>query len=221
MRLINALRRRGIRDVARKQWWRILDLWWDRLHNTTTSGFVDVADLKPERGDLAQAVHYEATKIGLVRHLLRQVPRSKRQHLVDFGSGEGRVLLVARQLGFARITGVEFSRSLVNRSRENIRQVRFISDASAIKVVCDDAVHFQIQSDHNVFFFYNPFGPDILNLVLDNIEASLEESPRQAWLIYVIPIHVDCVTLRTRFMLIAETLLSGFETATFRYSPGE
>jgi tRNA1(Val) A37 N6-methylase TrmN6 len=48
-------------------------------------------------------------------------PEPGRYDFVDFGSGKGRVLLIASQFPFCQVIGVEFDRRLHAIAQENIR----------------------------------------------------------------------------------------------------
>ncbi|CAF1288955.1 unnamed protein product [Adineta ricciae] len=50
-------------------------------------------------------------------HLLRQYSTKQRRHLIDLGSGDGRIVFEAVQQGFPRATGIEINRVLVYYAR--------------------------------------------------------------------------------------------------------
>jgi hypothetical protein len=51
------------------------------------------------------------------------------------------------------------------------------------EVVHADAADYEVQPDQNVFFMFNPFGPVVMQQVVQRIGQSLEEVPRRIWLI--------------------------------------
>jgi hypothetical protein len=44
-------------------------------------------------------------------------------NIVDFGSGRGRVMVVAAHYGFKKITGIEFAEALCVSAKHNIKQI--------------------------------------------------------------------------------------------------
>jgi hypothetical protein len=66
---------------------------------------------------------YEPTPAWLIREILKSIPLQPNTFaFVDIGSGKGRALLVASELPFAKIVGVELSYELHLIAQENIRR---------------------------------------------------------------------------------------------------
>jgi len=91
-------------------------------------------------------------------------------HFIDIGSGKGRILFLAAQLNFKKITGIEFSPLLFQYSVENIRNygLKFKED-SRINVIYGDATK-ALSLDPGqsyVLFFFNPFRGDITKQIVD------------------------------------------------------
>ena len=111
-----------------------------------------------------------------------------RNVFVDLGSGKGRVLLLASQLPFCRVEGVEFARELHDvASRNLIEWTRLGGRSDRIRAHHGDAAEYRIPDEPCVFFLYNPFGDPVLSRVLDNIEASYVKRPRVMYFVYVNP----------------------------------
>lgn len=109
---------------------------------------------------------------------------------IDFGCGKGRTLIMAAELGFRRALGVEYSGQLCETAVKNAGVFKSKSHSDCrIDVVHSDAKEYAIPSDATVFFFFNPFGPAILEPVLAAIRESLKAKPRRAYLIYMNPQH--------------------------------
>jgi SAM-dependent methyltransferase len=173
---------------------------WDRRLGVRTHAVVAPAKMDLTGPNAAHAsapvykgqqVMYATPRIGDLQNALRSVPDDHPRHLVDFGCGKGRVLIVARQLGYATATGVELSASLCAIAEDNVAALRRRNPALAegISVHHRDAVDFPIKPEHNVFYFFNPFGPAVLSPVLDAIVASVQNTPRDAWLVYFNHVH--------------------------------
>jgi hypothetical protein len=61
-----------------------------------------------------------------------------------------------------------------------------------------DAAKFDIPSDANCIFFFNPFDEVIMSEVVKNIKNSLKKAPRNITVIYANPLHKDLL-LETGF----------------------
>jgi hypothetical protein len=136
---------------------------------------------------------------------------------VDFGCGKGRVLLLAADQGFQRVVGIEFASELVIAAKQNTERWRAAKGSACdIQIVEGDVLRYKVDSRDRVFFFFNPFDDVILDGVLDNIELSLEQSPREAWIIYHNPLEGARIDARKRFQRAASHTFWGNEFAVYR-----
>jgi hypothetical protein len=111
---------------------------------------------------------------------------------IDFGSGMGRALLLASELPFKKIIGIEFSQRLHKTAMENIRKYKSESQKCRdIESIYMDATEYTIPKEKAIFFFYNPFKGEVMAKVLGNIQKSLEENPREAFILYYNPVCVE------------------------------
>jgi SAM-dependent methyltransferase len=104
---------------------------------------------------------------------------------IDFGSGKGRVLLVASHYPFRRAIGVEFSPELHEIAQENIR--RYQSPArrcQAVYSVCADAATFALPEHACVLYFNNPFAGPIFARVLRNLQLARARARRKVYVLY-------------------------------------
>lgn len=104
---------------------------------------------------------------------------------IDFGSGKGRVLLVASHYPFRQIVGIEFSPELHEIAQENIR--RYQSSARRcqdVHSICADAATFALPEHACVFYFNNPFAGPIFARVLRNIQVARERAHRKVYVLY-------------------------------------
>lgn len=109
---------------------------------------------------------------------------------LDFGSGKGRVLLIASQLPFKSVIGIEFSPELCEVAKDNIAKTSLSkSVASSIECVCADAMEYRLPSDPLVCYFANPFDQVIMEAVVHSLDESLRETPRELYVIYLNPEH--------------------------------
>jgi SAM-dependent methyltransferase len=138
----------------------------------------------------ANAVGYRATKARPLQKLIRKLNLHRDYVFIDLGSGKGRVLLVAAQLGFQNVVGVEFSPSLCNIARQNARVfLRNTKVASNIEVVQADAATFKMPSKECIFYAFNPFDGVVMERFIANLRESLQRHPRKVWFLYNTPLH--------------------------------
>ena len=107
---------------------------------------------------------------------------------IDFGSGKGRALLLASEFPFKRIVGVEFSPELHAAAVDNIRKYKTpLQHCNAVESVCMDFVDFHLPPEPSVLFFFDPCAEMVFEILLNNIERSFHEHPREIYIVYVAP----------------------------------
>ena len=178
---------------------------FDAKHGVETGAVVPVAEIHDVDPALAShAVHYEPSTLPKFERAMRAVSlEHSRFTFVDYGSGKGRVLLLAAQYPFRRVVGVEMSAALNALASANIdafsRRGRL---RARIELVTGDARGLPVPDGGLVAYFYNPFDATILREVWDNLRASIARVPRPLFVIYVNPLHrqvfdaaieLDCV----------------------------
>jgi SAM-dependent methyltransferase len=104
----------------------------------------------------------------------------------DIGCGNGRVLCYVARKRVAKVIGIELSPTFADTALINARKMR--GRISPIEVKCGDAVKMDY-TQGTIFFFYNPFGPKTLQLVLDNIQQTIACHHRRMCFMYNNPIH--------------------------------
>jgi SAM-dependent methyltransferase len=123
---------------------------------------------------------------------------------IDFGSGKGRVLLVAAHYPFREVVGVEFSHELHGIAQINI--INYKSSARRcqdIHSVCADAASFTIPEHACVLYFNNPFAEPIFARVLRNVQTAHERGHQKIYLLYQ-QLSGDLETDRTQNVAMLE-----------------
>jgi hypothetical protein len=163
---------------------------FDARFGTDTAAVVYPWNLPSIRREhLPEIHHYEATPAWLIREILESIPVQPNMFaFVDMGSGKGRALLVASELPFAKIVGVELSHELHLIAEENIKRYRPASQiCTTFLLHCMNAVEYTFGSEPLVLFLFNPFGRESVRSILASLEASLSATPREAFVVYVNP----------------------------------
>ena len=167
---------------------------FDQKYGTDTAGELQIKDTNvPDSKTKSGAQLYWATPERIDRYLLNSLDIEYPQYtFIDFGSGKGRVLLVASSYPFQQIIGVEFVPELHEIAQNNIKLFKSPGQkCRSISSSCMDATQFTLPETPLVLHFYHPFKSqsDLLAQVIGRIDQSLKEKPRSVWIIYVH--HVD------------------------------
>ncbi len=107
---------------------------------------------------------------------------------IDLGSGKGRALLLASELPFQRIIGVELLPELHAVAQENVHIYQQGAQQGRIELWCGDARQFPFPPEPLVVFLFDPFPEHILEQVMAALEQSVRECPRPLWVVYQNPI---------------------------------
>ena len=181
---------------------------FDRKFNVRTGGHVDLVDVDvlPTRNRLFGQAYY-ATPPASFAQMLSAVPTDFEDFVfVDFGSGLGRVLLLASEYPFRAIRGVEFSPDLHRVACDNIRSYRSQTQkCKDIVSICQDAAEYKIPEEKAVLYLYNPFLAPVMAKVMSNLNESLLKNPREIYLIYYSPEARDTVDGSPVFRLIHQS----------------
>jgi SAM-dependent methyltransferase len=174
--------------AARFSWWikRACGTAFDLIHGVdTNAGWPALACdiVSPNRDN---AVPYDPAPWPTLRRSLQLASlRPDEFTFVDIGCGKGKMLLAALALPFNRIIGVEFSPFLCQIARNNLASARLIRRRCAqVQVSCSDAVEYPIPNEPTIFFFYNPFTYDVMEIVLGNIVGAQLRTPCPRYLIF-------------------------------------
>ena len=164
----------------------------EKKYNLDTSRIEDVKKLSVKGNNLEHAELYQGANYYLLEKVFDHLQSIEaNQNILDFGCGKGRVLAVAAYYGFRKITGVEFARELCEVARKNIIPVQQKFPDKIFNVIHANAVDYKIEPDTNVFFFFNPFDEVVMLAVVKNILASLKQNPREAYVVYINPLHKE------------------------------
>jgi predicted RNA methylase len=106
------------------------------------------------------------------------------------GAGKGRVILLASELPFRRVLGVEFAPALVDIAQQNIAHYsRRVCTNTA--VACQDATELELPDENLVVYFYNPFSHDIMAAVAQRILEAYQNYGKKIIVIYHIAPYRD------------------------------
>jgi len=165
---------------------------FDLEFGVRTSGLVAGRHLKSGHPHDRHATAYYGVAPSVFHALLKRWQRSRPAtpiedfSFIDIGAGMGRAVLLAAQLPFHQVLGVELNPTLIRIARKNAAAWRSAGRARApIKFVHGDAAEFPLPSGPSLAFLFNPFGATVMRRLLKAWSGSLREKPRPLDLIYV------------------------------------
>lgn len=167
-------------------------------YEETTEAFdarfgTDTAAPTFERNQKTDVHFYVPTTASVIYQIFRELPlNSGKFEFVDMGSGKGRAVLIASEFPFQRIVGIELSEHLHVVAEANV--ARYKPDpqpCTNIDLRMMNALDHRFGSEPLVLFLFDPFGRDVLEKVISNLEASLRQAPRDVYVVYVYPQYED------------------------------
>lgn len=150
---------------------------WDKLLKIKTSGRDD-----SHADDYRYP--YEPTSYDVLERLAKSGYICKKNTLLDYGCGKGRVsLFMAYQLKCHSI-GIEYDDRIFARAVANKENS---ASGSRVDFVCADAKEYIVPPLVDRIFFFNPFSVEILRTVLKRIYESYYTNPREIRLMFYYP----------------------------------
>jgi SAM-dependent methyltransferase len=181
---------------------------FDLKYGTDTSGYLGPEELVNGRANdglnhgysaIAPSVFYEAC--GRWRETLHAVSgRIEAYSFVDVGAGKGRALLLAAELPFRKVIGVELSEELTRTAQRNITRWSSLGRPKAgIRVVQQDAAKFRWPRTPLLIYLYNPFVCTLVAQMAESLAAVAASGSGLVDLLYVNPTCADTLTSQGLF----------------------
>ena len=133
---------------------------WDKRLHIKTIGREDETN--------ANYSPYEPTPYTVLQRLADSGHLRRRQHLLDYGCGKGRVAFFMASVVGCRVTGIDHARKLIDIAAEN-RKASGLGDRVTLR--CCRAEQYELQGE-DAFFFFNPFSEVIFGGVLRRLSES-------------------------------------------------
>jgi hypothetical protein len=184
-----SLRRRGAWRTIKIS---IFEIYYEYKLGVDTAYIIPTGRLDGDKDALIHATDYFPSSYLLLSEAFSLVGRACRDAvLVDYGSGMGRTLLFASTLPLRRLIGVEISQSLCTEATINLERLYKATKRTEPRwsIFNEDARLFEVPSEANLFYFFNPFDATILGRVADRIVNSARKAPRKCIVIYANPLH--------------------------------
>ncbi|MCE9589708.1 MAG: class I SAM-dependent methyltransferase [Planctomycetes bacterium] len=131
---------------------------------------------------------YTPTEFGHFTAIFKQLPIPPGRHVfLDYGSGMGRVLILAGQYPFKRVLGIEYAEQLHKVALDNVAIARDRLTCKDIQPLVGDATTWPVPDDVTVVYFNNPFHGEIFTGALARMKESLDRAPRPMAVVLYVP----------------------------------
>jgi SAM-dependent methyltransferase len=184
---------------------------FDRKYGTDTGGYLSPDELLGGAASDAMNNGYSAVAPSVFREACRRwretLPSSNARleayAFVDVGAGKGRALLLAAELPFRKVIGVELNEELVRIARRNVTLCSHATRSSGkIRVLQQDALEFQWPHAPLLLYLNNPFGCELVEKLAVKFVALAASGPGLLDLLYVNPACADTWTKEGNFKLL-------------------
>ncbi len=171
---------------------------WDKLLKIRTGGRDD------SHAD-AFKFPYEPTPYSVLERLASKGYIGKKDVLIDFGSGKGRVGFFLSYQTRCRSVGVECEKEIYDRALSNMETG---VSSGRVEFVLARAEEYKIPDDTTAFYFFNPFSDVILRKVLENMAETEYKSGRSRHLFFYYPSPEYCSCLQDMYGLERVEIIS-------------
>lgn len=141
---------------------------------------------------------------------------------LDVGCGKGRALMLASDLPFRRIVGVELNPRLVSIANKNLLKWKASAHpCSDIVALHDDALEIALPESPVLLYVFNPFDEQAVQLMLDRLQTLSLTRSHPIDIVYITPDHASLFALVPDLQLLwdgkapltpEETAVDAFQT---------
>lgn len=150
---------------------------WDKLLQIKTTG-------RDDSNSDQYRYPYEPTPYSVLERLANSSFIRKRDVVLDYGCGKGRVdFFLSYQIKVNTI-GIEYDERIYQSALENRKTA--VSRAKT-EFVLARAEEYEVPSEVNRYYFFNPFSVELLRKVMARIIESYYEKPREVFLFFYYP----------------------------------
>lgn len=127
---------------------------------------------------------YEATPYAVLQVLANSGYLTKKDHVIDFGCGKGRVSFYLSYSVKTNMIGVEYDDRLYNSALENHNRC---NSSRRVHFVHCNAKEFEVPDYVTGAYFFNPFSVEVLKDVIRNLNLSKKKHNREIKLFFYYP----------------------------------
>ena len=150
---------------------------WDKLLQIKTTG-------RDDSNSDQYRYPYEPTPYGVLERLANSGLIRKKDVVLDYGCGKGRVDFFLSYQTKANTIGIEYDERIYQSALENQKTV--VSKGKSDFILAR-AEEYEVPSEVNRCYFFNPFSVELLRKVMARIIESYYENPREMFLFFYYP----------------------------------
>ena len=164
---------------------------FDVKYGTDTAGDIPLWRLDVKSKNARYGRRYQPIPAEVFRSCIRRIEVDYSSFaFVDLGCGKGRTLIIAAELGFAQVIGVEFAQEFAGVAKHNLQKLN-IGNAT---IIHGDAAEYQFPDSNLILYMHNPFSADVMSKVTDRLGEFRAKHPhRQVFVIYHRPLCANVI----------------------------
>jgi SAM-dependent methyltransferase len=184
---------------------------FDLKYGTDTGGYLSPDQLRSGQASDAMNNGYSAVAPSVFREACRRwretlpssAARVEAYTFVDVGAGKGRALLLAAELPFRKVIGVELNNDLARIAQGNVTLwSRVARSRATIRILRKDAAEFRWPWAPLLVYLNNPFECSLVERLVAKIAAAAASGPGLADILYVNPACADTLIRYGNFKLL-------------------
>lgn len=178
---------------------------FDTTHGVETSGLIPAGGLVTGHSSDEHVTAYYGVAPSILRSLVELWRETgpkygiERYTFVDIGAGKGRAMLVASELPFKQVIGIELNPAMADIAERNVEHwiAAHESDPTAashapVRLVEQDALEFEFPKSPCVAFMFHPFEAPLMKKMLRRMEKQFAKRPGELDVLYV---NAECAAV--------------------------
>lgn len=150
---------------------------WDKLLHIKTTG-------RDDSNADQYRYPYEPTPYCVLERLANSGFIGKKDVVLDYGCGKGRVDFFLSYQTKARAIGVEYDERIYNGALENQKSAVSGKKTEFVQMRAEE---YAVPTEVNRCYFFNPFSAELLHKVMARMTESYYENPRELFLFFYYP----------------------------------
>lgn len=150
---------------------------WDKILNVKTTG-------RDDKNADEYRFPYEPTPYCVLERMEQSGLFGKRDVVIDYGCGKGRVGFYLSSRTKAKVIGIEYDERIYKIALENKKNATIKAN---VDILLARAEEYEPSNEVNRCYFFNPFSLEILRKVISRIIESYYEAPREIFLFFYYP----------------------------------
>jgi SAM-dependent methyltransferase len=178
---------------------------FDAMHGVETGGLIPAGELTTGHSSDAHVTAYYGVAPSILRGLIALWLEGSPAYpiesyaFVDIGAGKGRAILVASEMPFRQVIGVELNPAMADIAQANVDHwiASHAADPTAascapVRLVEQDALAFEFPKTPCLAFLFHPFEAPLMKRMLRRMEAEFSGRPGELDVLYV---NAECAAV--------------------------